>query len=65
MRHISCLRCGRKLKTEASQELGFGKVCWEKYNADTTYKELFEMEVQNEKADSSTNDNDSRLSNNI
>ena len=32
--HETCLRCGRKLKTEQSKELGFGKVCWEKYNSE-------------------------------
>lgn len=40
-RYIKCLRCGRKLKTEASQLLGFGKTCWEKYNHENKYKELF------------------------
>lgn len=35
MKHSKCLRCGRKLKTEQSQELGFGKVCWEKYNTES------------------------------
>ena len=29
-----CIRCGRKLKNEESKELGFGKVCWEKWNAE-------------------------------
>lgn len=39
----NCLRCGRKLKTESSKELGFGKTCWEKYNSENTYKELFKL----------------------
>ena len=34
MVHETCIRCGRKLKTPESKELGFGKVCWEKWNAD-------------------------------
>ena len=42
--HETCLRCGRKLKTEQSKELGFGKVCWEKYNSENTFKQLFPME---------------------
>ena len=39
--HEYCLRCGRKLKSEESKLLGFGKTCWEKYNADDNFKELF------------------------
>ena len=42
--HETCLRCGRKLKTEQSKALGFGKVCWEKYNSENTFKQLFPME---------------------
>lgn len=38
-----CLRCGRKLKTEESKNLGFGKICWEKYNNEGTTKKLFVM----------------------
>lgn len=41
MLHENCLRCGRKLKSQASKELGFGKVCWEKYNSEDNYKKLF------------------------
>ena len=49
MVHETCLRCGRKLKTEASKELGFGKTCWEKYNSDVKFKPLFEMEAEHDK----------------
>ena len=41
-----CLRCGRKLKSESSKELGFGKVCWEKYNSEDNYMELFHIEEE-------------------
>lgn len=42
-----CKRCHRKLKDERSKELGFGKVCYQKYlNRKKTY--LFDMEVTNE-----------------
>lgn len=41
MLHKTCLRCNRKLKTLESQQLGFGKICWEKYNNENKYKELF------------------------
>ena len=42
-----CKRCHRKLKDERSKELGFGKVCYQKYlNKKKTY--LFDMEVTNE-----------------
>lgn len=30
MEHIKCLRCGRRLKSEQSRQLGYGQVCWEK-----------------------------------
>ena len=43
-----CLRCGRKLKSESSKELGFGKVCWEKYNSEDNYKELFHIKEEKE-----------------
>lgn len=42
-----CRRCHRKLKDEKSKELGFGKICYEKYiNRKKVY--LFEMEESNE-----------------
>ena len=41
--HEKCLRCGRKLKTEESKLLGFGKTCWEKYNSDDNFQTLFEV----------------------
>lgn len=40
-----CIRCGRKLKNEESKELGFGKVCWEKWNAEINAKPLFDTGV--------------------
>lgn len=30
MEHIKCLRCGRRLKSEQSRQLGYGQICWEK-----------------------------------
>lgn len=30
MNHESCGRCGRKLKTEKSKEIGYGPVCHKK-----------------------------------
>lgn len=47
MQYEKCLRCGRKLKTEESKELGFGKICWIKYNSENNYKELFKIEKGN------------------
>ena len=42
-----CKRCHRKLKDEKSKELGFGKVCYQKYlNKKKSY--LFDMEGTNE-----------------
>jgi hypothetical protein len=47
--HEKCIRCGRKLKTPASKELGFGKICWEKWNNDDGItKPLFSLEDCNE-----------------
>ena len=43
-KYIKCLRCGRKLKTEEAKEKGFGKICWEKYRNDISYKELFTLD---------------------
>ena len=40
-----CIRCGRKLKNEESKKLGFGKVCWEKWNAEINAKPLFDTGV--------------------
>lgn len=31
IRFTNCLRCHRKLKTQESQKLGFGKICWQKH----------------------------------
>ena len=43
--HEKCLRCGRKLSTPESKELGFGKICWEKWNNDDSItKPLFSLE---------------------
>lgn len=62
MQYENCLRCGRKLKTEESKNLGFGKICWEKYNSENNYKELFKLgDNKNEKISNLS----SNLSNNI
>ena len=45
----NCLRCGRKLKSEESKKLGFGKVCWEKWQHETEAKKPFGLEYDNEK----------------
>ena len=39
--YTRCLRCNRKLRTEESKLLGYGKTCWEKFNAQDNFKELF------------------------
>ena len=61
--YINCLRCGRKLKTEESKLLGFGKICYEKWNKETASKPLFNMGVCDEK--DIKNNSYSKLSNNI
>ena len=47
MKYENCLRCGRRLKSEESKELGFGKTCWAKYKAEDNFKQLFSMELSN------------------
>lgn len=61
MLYERCIRCGRKLKTDESKELGFGKVCWKKQQVETASKKLFNEKGElNEKME-----NTSKLSNNI
>lgn len=43
---VYCRRCHRKLKDENSRKLGFGKVCYKKYN-DKRKTYLFDIEVVN------------------
>ena len=33
-KYTKCIKCGRRLRTEESQELGFGPVCYKKWKAD-------------------------------
>ena len=36
----TCTRCGRKLKTVKSIEIGFGPVCYKKYQAELAEEEF-------------------------
>lgn len=38
-----CRRCGRKLKTPASVEVGFGSVCYKKFMSESALKPLFSV----------------------
>lgn len=51
--HERCLRCGRKLLTEDSKILGFGKVCWEKFNNEDNFQELFPIKCLTNNPDKS------------
>lgn len=43
---FKCKRCGRTLKDPSSQERGYGPVCLEKVQEDTTKQtDLFDFEV--------------------
>lgn len=43
-KYTKCLRCGRRLKTDESQELGFGKVCYKKWQEETkAYQDEWEQ----------------------
>lgn len=44
--HANCLRCGRRLKSEESKKLGFGQVCWEKWQHETKTKKLFTVDTE-------------------
>lgn len=39
--YTHCLRCGRKLKTEESKKIGYGKICLEKAKKSSQIKKLF------------------------
>ena len=47
MIYNKCLRCGRKLKTDESKQVGFGTICWKKYNEDDKMIPLFSTELSN------------------
>lgn len=38
-----CKRCGRKLKTPESVEIGFGAICFKKFMVESLLKPLFEV----------------------
>jgi hypothetical protein len=38
-----CKRCGRKLKNPESMEVGFGKICYQKFMAESLLKPLFDV----------------------
>ena len=52
-----CIRCGRKLKSAESKELGFGKVCYEKWNSELNMKKLFSTDVSNKNSKNLSNEN--------
>ena len=52
-----CIRCGRKLKSDESKELGFGKVCFEKWNSELNMKKLFSTDVSNKNSQNLSNEN--------
>jgi hypothetical protein len=47
----TCLRCGRKLKSEESKKLGFGKICWEKWQSSKNANGLFSVEGLTQNSD--------------
>lgn len=44
LQKTTCKRCGRKLKTKASIELGMGPTCWKKFVEQNKHKKLFNVE---------------------
>lgn len=58
MKHYECKRCSRKLKTEESQRLGYGKICYEKYKKNLEhYTLLFDIEELPEVEDDADENN--------
>lgn len=39
--YLVCIRCGRKLKSQSSREVGFGPVCYKKWQTETLTRSLF------------------------
>lgn len=39
--YSKCIRCGRPLRDAQSQQLGMGKICYEKYKKEELHKKLF------------------------
>ena len=52
--HERCLRCGRKLTSEASKQLGYGKTCWEKFNGEDNWQELYPENLLKERSNHAT-----------
>ena len=48
--HTVCIRCGRKLRTPESRELGVGPTCYKKQSNANTARPLFEVERSDEYA---------------
>lgn len=42
-----CKRCGRKLKSKDAIKIGMGKICWNKYIAESNHKKLINKEEVN------------------
>ena len=47
--YTHCLRCGRKLRTEKTKQLGYGPTCYAKILMKTMKRGLFEIEKDNKK----------------
>ena len=41
MKQTTCKRCGRKLRSPETIELGMGAVCWKKYQSENNHKKLW------------------------
>lgn len=52
-----CKRCGRKLKNPESMEVGFGKICYQKFMAESLLKPLFAVKITINKREETNEDN--------
>lgn len=46
--YTRCLRCGRKLKTEAARQLGYGATCYQKMKNHKGKRKLIEWSALND-----------------
>ena len=56
-----CLRCGRKLRSESSKTLGYGKICFQKQRANNVTQALFDVPDIRNSYDNPHNDFDKNV----
>ena len=49
--YLVCIRCGRKLRSESSREIGFGPVCYKKWQTETLTRNILSNNIKEDKRD--------------